>query len=176
LQRNLKIHLLRGGQLGDASRRTQDKKSGGAAAMLKNIDPLLSPEMLSALRAMGHGDELAIVDANYPAVSSGRPVIRADGLQVTAVAAAVLSLMPLDEFVPCAAFHMQVVDNAGGQMPIFDEFRALLRKYEPKMAKLEGIERFAFYERVKNCFAVVATGERRLYGNLILKKGIIRLD
>jgi L-fucose mutarotase len=144
--------------------------------MLKNIDPLLSPEMLSALRAMGHGDELAIVDANYPAVSSGRPVIRADGLQVTSVAAAVLSLMPLDEFVPCAAFHMQVVDNAGGPMPIFDEFRALLRKYEPKMAKLEGIERFAFYERVKNCFAVVATGERRLYGNLILKKGIIRPD
>ena len=61
-------------------------------------------------------------------------------------------------------------------MPIFDEFRALLRKYEPKMAKLEGIERFAFYERVKKCFAVVATGERRLYGNLILKKGIVRPD
>ena len=144
--------------------------------MLKNIDPLLSPELLSTLRAMGHGDELAIVDANYPAASSGRPVIRADGLQVTSVAAAVLSLMPLDEFVPCAAFHMQVVDNTGGQMPIFDEFRALLRKYEPRMAKLEGIERFAFYERVKKCFAVIATGERRLYGNLILKKGIVRPD
>ena len=84
--------------------------------------------------------------------------------------------MPLDEFVPCAAFHMQVVDNAGGQMPIFEEFRALLRKHEPNMAKLEGIERFAFYERVKKCFAVVATGERRLYGNLILKKGIVRPD
>ena len=121
-------------------------------------------------------DELAIVDANYPAASSGRPVIRADGSQVPAVAAAVLSLMPLDEFVPCAAFHMQVVDNPGGQMPIFEEFRALLRKYEPRMAKLEGIERFAFYERVKKCYAVVATGERRLYGNLILKKGIVRPD
>jgi L-fucose mutarotase len=101
-------------------------------------------------------------------------VIRADGSQVTAVAAAVLSLMPLDEFVPCAAFHMQVVDDPNGQMPIFDEFRSLLRKYEPKTANLEGIERFAFYQRVRNCFAVVATGERRLYGNLILKKGIIR--
>ncbi|MEO8163954.1 MAG: RbsD/FucU domain-containing protein [Betaproteobacteria bacterium] len=142
--------------------------------MLKNMDPLLSPELLAALRAMGHGDELAIVDANFPSASSGRPVIRADGSPVTAVAAAVLSLMPLDEFVPCAAFHMQVVDDPAGQMPIFDEFRALLRKYEPKVAKLEGIERFAFYERVKRCFAVVATGERRLYGNLILKKGIIR--
>ena len=144
--------------------------------MLKNIDPLLSPELLSTLRAMGHGDELAIVDANYPAVSSGRTVIRADGSQVTAVAAAVLCLMPLDEFVPCAAFHMQVVDNPDAQMPIFDEFRSLLRKHEPKMAKLEGIERFAFYERVRHCFAVVATSERRLYGNLILKKGIVRPD
>jgi L-fucose mutarotase len=142
--------------------------------MLKNIDPLLSPELLSTLRAMGHGDELAIVDANYPAVASGRPVIRADGLPATAVAAAVLSLMPLDEMAPCAAFHMQVVDDPGGQMPVFDEFRQLLRFYEPKMTKLEGIERFAFYERVKKCFAVVATGERRLYGNLILKKGVIR--
>ena len=108
--------------------------------MLKNIDPLLSPELLSTLRAMGHGDELAIVDANFPAASSGPPVMRADGSPVTAVAAAVLSLMPLDEFVPCAAFHMQVVDNPATQMPIFEEFRALLRKYEPGMAKLEGID------------------------------------
>ena len=144
--------------------------------MLKNIDPLLSPELLSTLRAMGHGDELAIVDANYPAASTGRPVIRADGSAATVMAAAVLSLMPLDDFVPCAAFHMEVVDSPEGRMPIFDEFRSLLRKYEPKMAKFEGIERFAFYERVKKCYAVVATGERRLYGNLILKKGIIRPD
>jgi L-fucose mutarotase len=144
--------------------------------VLKNIDPLLSPELLSTLRAMGHGDELAIVDANYPAMSSGRPVLRADGALVPAVASAVLALMPLDEFVPCAAFHMLVVENPAGQMPIFEEFRTLLRKYEPNLARLEGIERFAFYERVKKCYAVVATGERRLYGNLILKKGIVRPD
>jgi len=143
--------------------------------MLKNIDPVLSPELLSTLRAMGHGDELAIVDANYPAVSSGRPVIRADGVATaTRVLEAVLSLMPLDEFVPCAAFHMQVVNDPSAQLPIFAEFRAALQSYEPKMARLEGIERFAFYERVRGCFAVVVTGERRLYGNLILKKGIVR--
>jgi|SRR3954465_10423886 L-fucose mutarotase len=152
------------------------ENSPGAAAVLKNIDPLLSPELLLTLRAMGHGDELAIVDANYPAMSSGRPVLRADGALVPQVASAVLALMPLDEFVPCAAFHMQVVENPTAQVPIFEEFRSLLRKYEPKMAKLEGIERFAFYERVKQCYAVVATGERRLYGNLILKKGIVRPD
>src|SRR4029077_2327654 len=132
------------------------------AGMLKNIDPILSPELLSTLRAMGHGDELAIVDANYPATSSGRPLIRMDGVATaTRVLEAVLSLMPLDEFVPCAAFHMQVVDDPMAQMPIFAEFRASLERYEPKMARLEGIERFAFYQRVRGCFAVVATGERR---------------
>ena len=143
--------------------------------MLKNIDPVLSPELLSTLREMGHGDELAIVDANYPAVSSGRRVIRMDGVpSATRIMEAVLTLMPLDEFVPCAAFHMQVVDDPSAEMPIFAEFRGLLQRYEPKAAKLEGIERFAFYERVARAFAVVATGERRLYGNLILKKGIVR--
>ena len=143
--------------------------------MLKHIDPVLSPELLSTLRAMGHGDELAIVDANYPAASSGRPLIRMDGAATaTRVLEAVLSLMPLDEFVPCAAFHMQVVDDPMAQVPIFAEFRASLERFEPKMARLEGIERFAFYQRVRGCFAVVATGERRLYGNLILKKGIVR--
>jgi L-fucose mutarotase len=143
--------------------------------MLKNIDPVLSPELLSTLRTMGHGDELAIVDANYPAASSGRPIIRMDGVTTaTRILEAVLSLMPLDDFVPCAAFHMQVVDDAAAQLPIFAEFRSVLERYEPKAARLDGIERFAFYQRVKECFAVVATGERRLYGNLILKKGIVR--
>jgi L-fucose mutarotase len=144
-------------------------------SVLKNIDPVLSPELLSTLREMGHGDELAIVDANYPAASSGRPVIRMDGVpSATRIMEAVLTLMPLDEFVPCSAFHMQVVEDPSAEMPIFAEFRSLLQRYEPKAAKLEGIERFAFYERVARAFAVVATGERRLYGNLILKKGIVR--
>ena len=143
--------------------------------MLKGLDPILSPELLAALRAMGHGDELAIVDANYPAAASGRPVIRMDGVpSTTRVAAAVLSLMPLDEFVPCAAFHMQVVDDPSADLPIFAELREVLARFEPNAARLEGIERFAFYERVQRAVAVVATGERRLYGNLILKKGIVR--
>jgi L-fucose mutarotase len=143
--------------------------------MLKGLDPMLSPELLAALRAMGHGDELALVDANYPAAASGRPVIRMDGVSsTTRVAAAVLSLMPLDEFVPCAAFHMQVVDDPGADLPIFAELREVLERFEPNVSRLEGIERFAFYDRVKRAFAVIATGERRLYGNLILKKGIVR--
>jgi L-fucose mutarotase len=142
--------------------------------VLKNIDPLLSPDLLSALRAMGHGDEIAIVDANYPAVASGVPVVRLDAASTTRVLDAVLSVLPLDEFEPCAAFHMQVVGDPAGEQPIFQEFRDLLRKHEPVVSSLGSIERFAFYERVKDCFAVVVTGERRLYGNIILKKGIIR--
>jgi L-fucose mutarotase len=143
--------------------------------MLKGLDPILSPEVLAVLRAMGHGDELAIVDANYPAAASGRPLIRMDGVSsTTRMAAAVLSLMPLDEFVPCAAFHMRVVDDAAADLPIFAELREVLQRYEPEVSRLEGIERFSFYERVKRAFAVIVTGERRLYGNLVLKKGIVR--
>jgi L-fucose mutarotase len=144
-------------------------------SMLKGLDPILSPELLAALRGMGHGDELAIVDANYPAAASGRPLIRMDGVpSTTRMAAAVLSLLPLDEFVPCAAFHMQVVGQPAADLPIFAEMREVLARYEPSCARLEGIERFAFYERVRHAFTVVVTGERRLYGNLVLKKGIVR--
>jgi len=140
------------------------------ATLLKNIDPLLSPELLSALRAMGHGDEIAIVDANYPAVSSGVLIVRLDAASTTQVLDAVLSVLPLDEFEACAAFHMQMVGDPAGEQPIFQEFRNLLRKHEPQVAKLGSIERFAFYERVKRCLTVVVTGERRLYGNIILKR------
>jgi L-fucose mutarotase len=142
--------------------------------MLKNIHPLLAPELLRVLRAMGHGDELAIVDANFPASSSGGPVIRLDGASTTQVLEAVLSVLPLDEFEPCAAFRMQVVGDPESEQPIFEDFRELLQRFEPQAAKLDSIERFAFYARVRGCFAVVATGETRLYGNIILKKGIIR--
>jgi L-fucose mutarotase len=141
--------------------------------MLKNLDPILSPELLATLRSMGHGDEIAIVDANYPSASSGRPLIRLDGLTTTRVLDAVLSVLPLDEFVPCSAFRMQVVDDPSGEMPIFAEFRELLARHEPKRATLDSIERFAFYERVRQSFALIVTGERRLYGNILLKKGII---
>ena len=140
--------------------------------MLKNINPLLGPELLSTLRAMGHGDEIAIVDANYPATSSGRPLVRLDGISATEAVSAILSVLPLDDFVPDCAWHMQVVDDPKAEMPIFSEFRDLLKVHGN--FKLSGLERFAFYEKVRSVFAVVVTGEDRLYGNMILKKGIIR--
>jgi L-fucose mutarotase len=142
--------------------------------MLKNINPLLSPDLLRALRAMGHGDELAVVDGNYPAQSAGPQVMRFDGVNATIALEAVLSVMPLDTYVDCACFVMAVVDDADRDQPIFEEFRRVITIAEGAGFTLGKIERFAFYARASKAFAVVATGERRLYGNIILKKGIIR--
>ena len=109
--------------------------------MLKNIDPLLGPDLLATLRAMGHGDEIAIVDANYPAHSSGRPLIRLDGISATRTAQVILSVLPLDDFVKECAWHMQVVDDPQAEMPIFKEFRQLL--HDNAGVSLAGLERFA---------------------------------
>jgi L-fucose mutarotase len=141
--------------------------------MLKSIDPLLGPELLHALRAMGHGDEIAIVDANFPATGMGRQVIRADGIPATEMARAILGVLPLDTFVDEAAFVMRQVDQPDVPAPICDTFGALVRAASDGRFGVAGLERFAFYERARSAFAIVATGERRLYGNLILKKGVL---
>lgn len=141
--------------------------------MLKNIPPLLGPELLSTLRAMGHGDEIAIVDANFPAEFLGPMTIRADGISATDMLDAVLTLMPLDDFVDAAAIGMAVVGDADARPPIFAEFESILANHEPKQS-FSTVERFAFYDRAKKAAAVVQTGEARLYGNIILKKGVIR--
>ena len=144
--------------------------------MLKNIDPVLSPDLLQVLRAMGHGDRIAIVDGNYPADAHAERLVRLDGLSATTVLNAILSVMPLDppEFVPETAWRMEVVGAPTMRQPIFDEFDALLLKYEGPGVKLASLERFKFYDVVKQCYAVVSTGEARLYGNIILQKGVIR--
>jgi len=141
--------------------------------MLKNIPPILGPELLFTLRAMGHGDEIAIVDANYPAESSGLTVIRMDGLDATEVLDAVLTLMPLDTYVDDQAFGMEVVGDPKKREATHKEFDKTIKKHEPDM-KLSMLERFAFYDRVEGAYAIVQTGERRLYGNVLLKKGVIR--
>lgn len=142
--------------------------------MLKNIDPLLSPELLMVLRSMGHGDEIAVVDGNFPADSMAQRLVRLDGLTATAVADAILSVMPLDDFVPEAAWRMEVVGDPQAEQPIFNEFRSTIARREGSAFHLAALERFAFYERAKAAYAIVATGEARLYGNLILKKGVVR--
>jgi L-fucose mutarotase len=142
-------------------------------AMLKGLDPLLSPDLLLTLRAMGHGDEIAIVDANFPADSMAQRLVRLDGLSATAVLDAVLSVMPLDDFVPEAAWRMEVVGDPTAEQPIYGEFRTIIARHESSV-QLAGLERFAFYERARTAYAIVATGEVRLYGNIILKKGVVR--
>jgi L-fucose mutarotase len=144
--------------------------------MLKNIDPVLSPDLLQILRAMGHGDRIAIVDANYPADNHANRLVRLDGLSATTVLDAILSVMPLDppQFVSECAWHMEVAAGADPDQPIFHEFKASIARHEGAEFKLSSYERFTFYGHVKECYALVATGERRLYGNIILQKGIVR--
>ncbi len=139
--------------------------------MLTGIDPLLTPDLLRALAAMGHGDELAIVDANYPAAASGRSVIALPGLPATRVLQAVLSVLPLDDFTDAA---LAVMRDPGGEPPILGEFRVLAAQVG-YAGGLEQVERFAFYDRARAAFSVVATGERRLYGNILMRKGVIRV-
>lgn len=142
--------------------------------MLKGLDPLLTPDLLMILRAMGHGDEIAIVDGNFPADSMGQRLARLDGVSATSALDAVLSVMPLDDFVPEAAWRMEVVGDPSAEQPIFAEFRAIMAKREGRETRLGALERFAFYERAQGAYAIVATGEARLYGNVILKKGVVR--
>lgn len=142
--------------------------------MLKNLDPLLSPDLLYALRAMGHGDEIAIVDANFPAASTARRLVRLDGVTAPRALEAVLSVLPLDDFVDCAAHCMEVVGDPQAEPEICRAFADILSRQVGEGLRPGKLERFAFYERVRTAFVIVATSETRLYGNIILTKGILR--
>jgi L-fucose mutarotase len=141
--------------------------------MLKRIDPLLSAQLLTILAEMGHGDELAIVDANFPAVTMGKRVVH---ISASAVATldAVLTLLPLDDFVEAPATVMEVVGDPDSVPEIVREFQMSINNAEERIVKMGRIDRFSFYERTKSAFAVVATGETRLYGCILVKKGVIR--
>jgi L-fucose mutarotase len=141
--------------------------------MLKNINPLLGPQLLKILREMGHGDEIAIVDANYPAQSTGNLLVRMEGASATDVLSAVISVLPLDQYVKHAAFSMQVVDESEEVPKIVMEFKEIVKELAPE-AKWGSLERFSFYAQVRKAYAIVSTGEHRLYGNLILKKGVLK--
>ena len=144
--------------------------------MLKGISPLLSPELLKVLCEMGHGDELVIADGNFPAESIGKNaiVIRADGHGVPEMLDAILQLIPLDQYVDHPAALMKVVPGDPVVPVIWDEYRALLKKHGEDPDKVEMMERFAFYDRAKNAYAVIATGETAIYANVLLKKGVVK--
>ncbi|XP_063048370.1 fucose mutarotase [Engraulis encrasicolus] len=146
--------------------------------VLKGIPALLSPELLYALAKMGHGDELVLADVNFPVSSvckCGPVEIRADGLQIPELLKATLKLFPLDTYVrsPAAVMDLVESDKARGlEVPVWNTYMSMLEQ-AGSQGSLEFMERFAFYERAKKAFAVVATGETALYGNLIIKKGVI---
>jgi len=138
--------------------------------MLLGLDPLLSPDLLHALAAMGHGERIVLVDANYPA-SRGRRLIAMPGIGVVPALRAVLSLLPCDSFVPDPAAIMQVVGEPGAIPAVVAEMNALLATHAWPAAV--GIERHAFYAAAETAYAIVQTGERRFYGNILLTKGVI---
>ena len=144
--------------------------------MLKNIDPVLGPELLKVLRSMGHGDELVIADANHPAETNAQRLIRMEGMSATRVLEAVVSVLPLDTYVDCPVHTMRVVGAPDSVPEIVKEFRHIISNASDTEITFGALERFDFYARVRTAFAVVATGERRLYGNIILKKGVIDPD
>ena len=149
--------------------------------MLKGINPLLNADVLQALRAMGHGDDLIIADTNFPSDSVAREtslgfLLRIDGATAPEVAAAVLSVFPLDTFVDDAAARMEVVGKPGEVLPIMHEVQAEIDKAEGKSWPMISIERYAFYERAKKAYCVIQTGERRFYGCFAFRKGVIPPD
>jgi L-fucose mutarotase len=148
------------------------------ARMLKNVDPLLNADVLYALRAMGHGDELIICDANFPADSAAHQTVlgqllRIDGVGAPRAARAILSVLPLDSFVDHAALRMEVVGEPDQVPPVQAEVQKEVDQAEGRPLPMGSIERFAFYERAKQAYCVVATGETRFYGCFVLKKGVI---
>jgi L-fucose mutarotase len=149
--------------------------------MLKNLDPLLNADVLYALRAMGHGDALVLCDTNFPADSVARQttlgrLLRIDGVDAPRAARAILSVLPLDTFVDHAAFRMEVVGKPDEVPPVQAEVQREIDRAEGKASPMGSIERFAFYERARQAYCVIATGERRFYGCFVFQKGVIPPD
>ena len=142
--------------------------------MLKNLSPLLSPELLKILCEMGHGDEIVLADGNFPAASHHDRVVRLDAHGGVEVLKAIMSVFPLDTYAENNAMLMEIVPGDDVETPIWAEYDAVLKEAEGDVVRTGHIERFAFYERAKKAYAVIATGEGALYANLILKKGVIK--
>lgn len=146
--------------------------------MLRNFDNRLTADVIQALRAMGHGDDLVIADTNFPSDSVARQttlgrLLRMDNLTAVEAAEAILSVMPLDSFVDHPAERMEMVGKPKEIPPVQAEVQKAIDKAEGKSWPMGSIERFAFYEKARNAYAVIVTGETRFYGCFVLKKGVI---
>lgn len=140
--------------------------------MLKGISPLISPKLLETLARMGHGDEIVLADAHFPGESIGRRVIRADGLRIADLLDAILPLFELDVYVDDPLVMMAAVPGDTLDPAVEVAYRAVIDRHAPNAPPIVRIERFAFYDRAREAFAVVMTGETAKYGNIILKKGV----
>ncbi len=148
--------------------------------MLKNIPPILSPELLKVLCEMGHGDRICIGDGNFPGASMAKPnncvLVRADGHGVAELLDAILQVIPLDEYVEHPALIMQVADKDKGlEVPIWDTYKQIVAKHDSRGAAAFGsVERFAFYEEARNTYCILQSGETAIYANIILQKGVVK--
>lgn len=140
--------------------------------MLKGISPLVSPELLAILCRMGHGDEIILADAHFPVESCAKRVVRADGLLIAPLLEGILPLFQLDQYVEAPVLMMAAVPGDKLDPKVEAAFLKPIKKNEPKFKKIERLDRFAFYDRAKEAFAIVATGDTAKYGNIILKKGV----
>lgn len=141
--------------------------------MLKNIPNILSPELLKVLMEMGHGNEIVIADGNFPAASIAQRLIRLDDHKVPEILEAILNFFPLDTYVESPIGLMAVTPGDNYKPVIWDEYRKIILNSKEPFKEFEYIERFAFYERAKKAYAVIATSESALYANIILKKGVV---
>lgn len=144
----------------------------GAINMLKGIPDIISPELLKILDEMGHGDEIVIGDGNFPAASNAKRLVRLDGHGVPEILEAILKLVPLDPYVDSPVMLMQVTPGDDTDPVIWKDYERIVKEQSGDF-KMSEIERFAFYERARNAYAIVATGETALYANIILKKGVV---
>ena len=148
--------------------------------MLKGIDQRLSAEIVYALMQMGHGDDLVICDINHPAVTIAKEttygsLLDMSGCDIPTATRAILSLMPLDSYVPAPVRRMQVVGDPEGVVPIFDKMQKVLDASNGAPVLVEALERFAFYEAAKQAFCIIRTADSGPYGCFILKKGVVDL-
>jgi L-fucose mutarotase len=141
--------------------------------MLKGIPKIISPELIKVLMEMGHGDEIVISDGNFPAASIANRLVRADGHNVPELLDAILQFFPLDPYVENPVSLMEVVPGDTVKTPIWEEYRDIVKKHDATFKDFQYVERFAFYEKSKKAYAVVASGESALYANIILRKGVV---
>ncbi len=141
--------------------------------MLKNVPPIIAPELMKILMEMGHGDEIILADGNFPAASVARRLVRCDGHGVPELLEAVLKFFPLDAYVDRPVALMNVVPGDSTEPTIWNTYESILKNSDESFDDFDYVERFAFYERAKKAYAVVATSEKALYANIILKKGVL---